>query len=422
MGYAGDPNVRTPNIDGLAQHGLRFPNAVAGAPWCTPFRASLFTGLYPHTVGCTRTPSALDARWPTVADPFRQAGYHTAFVGKWHLGGNNRELHIPAERRGRFDYWMGFEAGNLPYNSPIHGSDHEDLRPMRGYQTDTLTDMLVNHLRQHVDRRNDQPFFAVLSVQPPHDRYVAPPQFMRHHPGTLQLRPNVPDVPWVRQRALFELAGYYGMIENLDWNVGRLLQALRDMGIDSDTWICFFSDHGDSHGSHGMFRKSNPYEESIRIPLVVARASPIMGDPSHACDAVVNHVDLAPTTLGLCGINKPADMVGNDYSAHARTAERPAPEPSADEPESAYLQQVHAKSYVQGIDVPWRGVVTRDNWKYVCMPNARWLMFNLNDDPYEQANLAFNTLFLPQRRRLHAMLEQWIQHTGDHFDLPPVAG
>ena len=415
LGYAGDPNVRTPNIDALAQFGVRFPNAVAGTPWCTPFRAALFTGQYPHQVGCSRTPSALAPNCPTVAAPFREAGYHTAFLGKWHLAGSNDEHWIAPELRGGFDYWMGFEAGNQPYNTPIHGTDHEELRPLRGYQTDSLTDMLIGHIRGRVEGPSDDPFFAVLSVQPPHDRYVAPERFMRHHPGTLKLRPNVPDVPWIQERARFELAGYYGMIENLDWNVGRLLEALREMQIDRDTWIVFFSDHGDSHGSHGMFRKSNPYEESIRIPLLIARASPELTDPSDVCDSVVNHVDVAPTTLGLCGISPPPRMVGCDYSHRLRREQ-------GEEPESAYLQQIPPKAWVHGLDVPWRGVVTRDNWKYICMPGARWLMFNLNDDPYEQANLAFNTLFMPQRKRLHEMLTQWIERTGDKFEMPEVAG
>ena len=103
MGYRGDPNVRTPNVDALASRGVRFDAAVAGAPWCTPFRASLLTGRYPHHVGCTRTPSRLDPSHPTIAQPFVAAGYHTAYVGKWHLGGSNREHFIPPEERGGFD-------------------------------------------------------------------------------------------------------------------------------------------------------------------------------------------------------------------------------------------------------------------------------------------------------------------------------
>ncbi|MFW6060528.1 MAG: sulfatase [Phycisphaeraceae bacterium] len=417
LGCAGDPNVRTPNIDGLAQYGLRCPNAVAGTPWCTPFRAALLTGRYPHQVGCTRTPSQLSPEHPTIAQPLREGGYHTAWVGKWHLGGKNYPEDVPPELRGGFDYWMGFEAGNVPYNTSIQGSDHEELRELPGYQTDELTDLLIRHLRGHCAQDDYQPFFAALSVQPPHDRYVAPARFMRHNPGTLELRPNVPDVPWVQEMARHELSGYYGMIENFDWNIGRLLDALREMRIDSDTWIMFFSDHGDSHGSHGMFRKSNPYEESIRIPMIIARASPNRGDPDHLCDATINHVDITATTLGLCGIEPPAPMAGHSYHHHlVETAQDTA----HDDPESAYLQQIPPKAFPQGIDVPWRGVVTRNGWKYICMPSARWLMFNLNDDPYEQANLAFNTRFMDQRRRLHQMLADWIERTGDEFEMPAV--
>ena len=87
LSYRGDPNVRTPNIDSLARRGVRFDAAVAGAPWCGPFRASLMTGLYPHQCGVVQIPQQLDPSIPTITQPFKEAGYHTAFVGKWHLDG-----------------------------------------------------------------------------------------------------------------------------------------------------------------------------------------------------------------------------------------------------------------------------------------------------------------------------------------------
>lgn len=439
LGYRGDPNLKTPHIDQLAARGVRFDCAVAGSPWCTPFRAALFTGKYPHQVNCTRTPSPpIDPAIPTIAQPFRDAGYHTALVGKWHLGGTNKEHFIPPAHRGGFDYWMGFETGNTTFDTVIHGSDHDELVKLPGFHTNEVTDVFINHLKNHVtnktsDHVQPQPFFGVLSVRAPHDPYESPAPFNHHTADEIQYRPNVPDVLWVREKASAELAGYYGMIENLDWNVGRVLETLRDLQIDRDTWIVFFSDHGDSHGSHGMFQKSNPYEESIKIPMILAPAAPELTTKTRTCNATMNHVDIAPTTLGLCGITPPDWMVGHNYSAHpldahhaagdaGDTAVADAATTAAAEPDSAYLQQVHLKSFPAGLDVLWRGVITRDGWKYVCMPGSRWLMFDLNQDPYEQANLAFNTRFKDQRARLHQRLTQWITDTADDFPMPAMQG
>jgi arylsulfatase A-like enzyme len=405
LGHRGDPNVRTPHLDRLAARGVRFDQAVSGAPWCCPFRAAVLTGRYPHQVGVTSTPGRLDPVHPTLARPLREAGYHTAWVGKWHLGGSNDDAHvIPPECRGGFDYWAGFETGNHATRTLVHGDGFDGPTELPGFQTDALTELFLDHLGTVGDR----PFFAALSVRPPHDDYTPPAGFDRHRPGEVVLRGNVPDVPWVLEKCRPDLAGYYGLIENLDHNVGRVLDGLDRLGIAEETYVVFFSDHGDSHGSHAMFQKSNPYEESIRIPLLIAKAG---GDTPGAGqrEEVLNHVDITAMTLGLCGVVRPGDMSGVDPFTEAT-------------PDSAYLQQVHAKRFPTGIDVPWRGVVTRDGWKLICTPGRRWLMFDLNSDPLEQANLAFNTRFIEQRRRLHGRLVDWIERTDDTFDPGPAEG
>lgn len=424
MGHRGDPNVCTPNIDNLARDGMRFDQAVSGAPWCTPFRAALLTGTYPHQNGCVRTPSALDPNRPTIAQAFREADYHTAYVGKWHLHGSNDDVRIPPEARGGFDYWLGYENRNAQYDTYVHGSGHEEGFRLDGYETDALTDLMLDHLDSHIttgeDAKEHQPFFAVLSVQPPHDPYVAPPKFHgRRNPAAIRFRPNVPDVPWVREQFGVDLAGYYAMIENLDWNVGRIREKLRRLGVDQNTFLVFLSDHGDCLGSHAQQQKSSPWEESIRIPFIVGRTGGARrGMRTGVTDAVINHVDIGPTTLGLCGLETPQWMVGHDYSGRCTTT-RPAPDIHA-EPDSAFLQQIPGKQMQHSVNRPWRAVVTRDGWKYVCMPGHDWLLFNLNDDPYEQANYAFDSFFAEQRRRLHQRLHQWIESTGDNFKLPAV--
>ncbi len=202
------------------------------------------------------------------------------------------------------------------------------------------------------------------------------------------------------------------MIENLDWNYGRIVSALEETKLIGKTYIVFFADHGDSHGSHGMFRKTNPFDESIRTPLIVSGQWRNQGR-SGRVPVLSNHVDIAPTTLGLCGIQKPDWMEGYDFS-HYRTGK---PE-SSPEPDSAYLQNVIPTGHPDSINTPYRGLVTKDGWKYVCFENRSWLHFNLNEDPYEEANLAQNNKYRAERQKLTKRLKQWVADTGDRFLIP----
>ncbi|MEO1236850.1 MAG: sulfatase-like hydrolase/transferase, partial [Planctomycetota bacterium] len=275
LSCAGDPNVHTPNIDRLAAEGVWFRNAVMGFPLCCPCRGSLLTGVYPHR--CVpgheiRMPPEL----PTIAEPFNGSGYHTAYLGKWHLDGAKEAsvdaaYHIvPPERRGGFKTWIGYENNNAQFDCYVHGHDGDtpvDHHKLPRFETDALTDLALDQ----IDRHRDEPFFLALSVQPPHDPYTAPAEWMqRHNLARIQLRPNVPDIPRIREQARRELAGYYALIENLDHNLGRIRQRLEDHGLTDHTYILFFSDHGDHHGSHGHFRKMTPYQESIHVPFIIA--------------------------------------------------------------------------------------------------------------------------------------------------------
>ncbi|MDX1683509.1 MAG: sulfatase-like hydrolase/transferase, partial [Phycisphaeraceae bacterium] len=370
----------------------------------------------------------LDPSLPTVANAFKDAGYHTAWLGKWHVDGYHESegraaMHtVERDRRGGFDTWIGYENNNAQYDCHVHGhrGDQEVERyRLPGHETDALTDLLLEHLDERAGDP-DTPFFAALSVQPPHNPYVAPEQWMtRHTPGRMELRPNVPAVNRVEQQARRDLAGYYAQIEHLDHNVGRVMTALADLDLTDDTWIIFFSDHGDMHGSHGQFKKTSPWEESIRVPMIIGGPSRYLlraGQSGHISDAPINHVDLIPTSLGLCGLGDqiPDDFVGTNWAGHVRGG---AGQP--DEPDSAYLQLVEPPpGHADTVDRPWRGLVTRDGWKYACLEGQPWLMFNLNEDPFEQANLAHNPRFAGRRKELNERLQQWIDETGDEFQLP----
>ena len=432
LGYRGNANVATPNIDNLARSGIRFDAAVAGAPWCCPFRASLLTGQYPHRCGVVRTPQALDPALPTITQPLKSAGYHTAWIGKWHLDGSNEHTHyVPPQHRGGFDFWMGYENNNNQNECFVYGTQSETPVRLSGYETDSLTDLLLEHVGKHVQNSakdaDYQPFFAALSVQPPHSPYVAPtnPAYgtASPRPTSIRFRPNVPAGQETRAQAALDLAGYYGMVQNIDYNIGRIMLELIRLGIDRETYVVFFSDHGDMLWSHGQRHKSSPWEESIRIPFIIAMAGGNFSMNVGATDAPLNHVDIAPTTLGLCGVEVPKQMAGFDYSRHCirsdRAQYRGVPEIER-EPDSAYLQQVPRKYHARSVNRSWRGVLMRDGWKYVCTPQNDWLLYDTTVDPYEQANLVYDTLSQPQKERCHARLADWVEKTGDRFDLPNI--
>lgn len=429
LSILGDPNVQTPHLDRLATEGLHFTKAVATNPWCCPFRFSLTTGLYPHKgIDCTPPPKPLSPDQPTIATLLKDGGYRTSYIGKWHLygrdpdGTDSKTQIIPKPHRGGFDTWIGYENNNSQYDTWVHGhrADGTELpsRRLPGYETDSLTDLYLEEL-DRLAGDGDSPFFAVLSVQPPHVPNVAPAEDMaRHNPARIRLRPNVPPVPRIEETARRELAGYYAQIENLDRNVGRVMDFLNRRGLLDDTLVMFFSDHGDCMGSHGYREKSSPWEESIRIPFIIGGGVPYQGRRSGPVDAPLCAVDILPTTLGLAGLPKPEDLPGFDYSGYV-WSDTPVPLPG--EPDSCYLQHTRYKKLHDGLNLPWRGVVTRDGWKYVCIPNAPYGMWNLNEDPFEMANLAFNERFQDKQVELHARLARWIEETCDAFPLPPLS-
>ncbi|MEZ5354095.1 MAG: sulfatase [Bryobacteraceae bacterium] len=421
----GDPNVSTPNIDNLSSLGVNFTRAVSSFPLCCPFRGSVLTSRWAHhcVVGHEY---ALPEGQPTIAKPFHDAGYHTAYFGKWHLAGHKEAtgrgaFHITdPDKRGGFEHWVGYENNNSQWDSWVHGGRGRDAFHYRlpGYETDELTNLLIKYVGERGEEAKAgraKPFFAVLSVQPPHDPYVAPPDYMhRFNPNRLEMRPNVPGSPEVQSTARRELAGYYAMIENWDHNIGRVRESLDKAGLGFNTHLVVFSDHGDMHGSHGMYRKTNPFEESVRVPFILAGEEPRYNNRANSRpDAVLTTVDIAPTTLGLCGIDKPSWMEGYDYS-HLRLTQRKAAGPA---PDSAFLQNVVPTGHAHSINKPYRGIVTRDGWKYVSFAGMPWLLYNLNEDPYEQANLAHNNRYRAERRKLAARLRQWVADTGDRFEV-----
>lgn len=413
MGFEGDPNVYTPNLDALAQESITFSNAYSGCPWSTPFRGSLYTGLYPNKA-VYRTPQKLDPTLPLISDVFNENGYVTALYGKWHLNGHNSKTFVPKDERGRFDIWLAYENNNSQYDVHLHGHDiwgREDSDPLaeklEGYETDALVDKVIDFLKH---RPMDRPFFLVLSVQPPHNPYVAPPEFeAKYDADSIILRLNVPPIERLETAARKELAGYYAQIENLDMNIGRLYDALDELGLLETTNLVYFSDHGDCHYSHGYIRKSSPWEESVNIPFIFRPAGGRGSNIAATTNAMLQTVDIAPTTLGVCGIEKPDFMMGTDLSSVITQGVEVEGFPDA-----VLLQHIYPKEF-SCLDRPWRGLITVDGWKYVVVEGQPIMLFDLNEDPYEMHNMVYLAKYSERRAELAQKLQSMLDAVGDDF-------
>lgn len=372
MGCAGNDDVQTPTLDRFASEGRQFTRALSPDPVCSPTRASILTGQYPHAHGEIENHLRLEPDRPTLAERFAADGYRTGYVGKWHLDGDGKPGYVPpGPRRRGFDYWEGFNRGHDYHRGHPRFTEDGDCYWEAGYQPAVQTDLALDFLDEQAGAAD--PFFLMVSWGPPHTPFDAPDAYSdRYDPAGLNLRPNVPDemdTPDLRAA----LAEYYALVTSLDDQFERLLDALDARGVADDTVVVFLSDHGEMLGSHGRQRKNYPFAESVRVPLLVRY--PGVVDPGES-DAPVSLVDLLPTLLGLTGGDPPEDLHGRDLSPHLRGDGPPAPDRDA--------------VYVEGqvaYDEAWRSVHT-DRYALTVdrRLDARYL-FDLQADPYEQENL-----------------------------------
>ncbi len=276
LGSSGNKVVRTPNLDRLAAEGLVFDNAFANHPLCSPYRANLLTGKYGFANGVPDNEYVLWDNQVTLAEALKAAGYHTGYVGKWHLGTGP---YAPKMRYG-FDYLFASNCPNKHYGAAYFRNEVGPIT-IKKFCPEGETDEAIRFMENHVKAQGDSPFALVMSWEPPHWPYEQyPKEFNTYDPAKVDLPPNVP--VQMAEFARREIAQYYGNVSALDAQMGRLLEALGRLGIAEDTILCFSSDHGDHLSSHGYGKpmdkwmypamrasKATPYEESVHIPFVL---------------------------------------------------------------------------------------------------------------------------------------------------------
>ena len=404
LGYTGNAQVQTPNIDRLASESLNFRHAISGYSVCCPWRASFLTGQYPLRHGVIINDVPISGDPVGLGDAFKSAGYNTAYIGKWHVDGRGRSRYIPPERRLGFDYFKALECSHDYNHSPYYAGDDPTMRFWPGYDVAAQTADAQAYIQA---QSADTPFLLTLSWGPPHNPYqTAPPEYRAmYRAADIALRANVPAA--MAEQARTWLAGYYAHCSAIDKSLGDIAQTLDDCGLRDNTVLVFASDHGDMLGSQGMTRKQKPYDESIRVPFLL-RYPAKYGRNRRDVEPFLNAHDIMPTLLGICGLPLPAGVDGRDCSDQLD-----AP-PEADD--CALLACFHPfGEWHRGVGgVEYRGIRSA-RYTYCRRLDGPWMLFDNAADPFQQRNLVNRSEAAAIQQELDALLDAKLAEMGDEF-------
>lgn len=404
-GYAGDPNVLTPNLDRLARESISFTNTISVCPVCTPYRASLMTGRYPTTTGMFLNDLHLPTDELCMPEIFQLAGYDTAYIGKWHLDGHGRDAFIPPGRRQGWAYWKAAECEHNNYRSHYYAGNSDEKQFWEGYDAFAQTADAQQYIR---NRAGDAPpFILMLSYGPPHPASQLAPEAYRelYTEEELILPPNVPEED--SKEARVHLHRYYAHCTALDHCVGELLETLQASGIAENTILVFTSDHGGMLLSQGdpQHWKQQSWDESVRVPFLL-RYPAAHGNEGREIETPWNTPDILPTLLGLAGIQIPGTIEGEDLSRLIQDG--------GEMPGRATLY-MNVTPFAGHTDyIPYRAARTRQH-TYVRNLDGPWRLFDDIRDPYQMQNLIKEPEYAQLVEQLDAELQKQLERVGDDF-------
>ncbi len=415
----GEPfsEVDAPHLARLAREGTSFNTCISNYPVCSPYRGILMSGRWPCETG------VIDNAWPlkveetSLGEAFKNAGYHTGYVGKWHLdarGEEGKALKPAGEARHGFDWWRAWYNTN-PHYDTSHTFDPEtgEREVPQGYNAARMTDDAIGFIERS---KSTEPWMLVVSWNPPHPPFRdAPPELMsKYDAKDLALRPNAGERAEQligggdEARVRSNLAGYYAHIEGVDREMARILDTLERTGQADDTILVYSSDHGEMMGSHGRMGKRLPHEESAHVPFIVRH--PGVVPAGETTDVLLSAIDIYPTLCGLAGVDVPGHCRGRDLSGAALGRR-------IESPESAFLMHIEKDHASGGRNHPapiFRGLRT-PRYTYAVGEIGRWCLYDHQEDPYQLHNLADDPKHAPLMGELDGEILRYLAQAQDKY-------
>lgn len=411
--------LRTPALDRMAASGAHLENAFVTTALCSPSRASILTGRYAHRHGVVDNTSPIPKGTVFFPQYLQQAGYRTAYVGKWHMG-EDAESDQP---RTGFDHWISFQGQGV-YSNPVLNVNGE-RRQVQGYTTDILTDSAITWLE--AQRNQSSPFFLYLSHKAVHAEFEPSPR----HQGRFAQEPipypesmadtvnNYREKPrWVAEQrnswhgvdymfhGQFDFDTFYRRYAEtllaLDESVGRVLEFVDRSGLAENTVVIYMADNGFLLGEHGLIDKRNAYEESMRVPMLAY--APGLIKPGSRITSVVRNIDVAPTILELAGTRSGHDVDGRSVLPALRGEQAAA--------ENELLYEYYWEYAFP--HTPSTFALRGDRYKYIFY-HGIWDLnefYDLQTDPRERSNLINVPAYQKQIDQMRTRLFDRLEETG----------
>ena len=437
LSCVGHSSLKTPNMDRVAREGTRFAHMFCTTSLCSPSRASMLSGLYPHAHGVVNNFTDYPAKVRSFPQQLQAAGYTTAYIGKWHMDENN-----DSPRPG-FNYWASHQGQGKYYDTSFNINGQRDV--LKGYYTTRVTDLAVDWIK---GRSQNQPFMLMLGHKAPHTPAVPEPKYAHlfdsvdvPYPASAFTLDDKPE--WIRQRlatwhgiygplwgfrekfpdarpeAVKDFAAfvrsYLAVIQSVDDSLGRIFAVLEETGRLDNTLLIFASDNGFFLGEHGMMDKRTAHEESLRVPLLVRY--PRLARPGAVVEQMVLNLDIAPSILDICGASPLPNIHGRSWKPLLTGDTRGWRT-------SWFYEYNYEKQFPYTPNV--RGLRT-DEWKYIHYPHGdggtdrhKAELYNLKADPQELKNLIDDSAHSAKAAELKAELTRQMQETGALPDRMPL--
>jgi uncharacterized sulfatase len=421
----GNKDMKTPNIDRLAEEGMLFNNGYTAQPVCGPARSALFTGTYPHTNGSWGNSMPLGDNVKTIGQRLRDNGLHTAYIGKWHLdGGDYFGLgRCPDGWDAEYWYDMRNYLEELSEDDRYWSRKPEIMKKREVAEEFTFGHRCSNRAIDFLTNHNEEDFLLVVSYDEPHHPFVCPEPYASMYkdyelPKNINVWDTLEDKPehhkvWAgnnvtvnRDEVKIKNPYFFGCNSYVDYEIGRVMKAIDKFAPNA--LVIYTSDHGDHMQSHCITNKGPAmYEENINIPFIIRY--PQVTPAGSVSDSVVSHIDIVPTIMEAVNLPLPKLLEGKSLLATLK-------DPKHKTNDAVFIEFSRYEIDHDGFGgfQPIRAVFD-GRYKLVINLMTTDELYDLKADPFEMKNLINSEEYSTLRNRLHDMLLDWMNNTRDPF-------